>query len=139
MRWPNGDAPTDRQQDIYDYLRDFIAANGYPPTIRQIGKANDISSPNGVMCHLKALEKKGYITRLARGARCIVLCEESEHPAVKLLRDVLNVAKCAPLPCEMAIDKIAGMVQEFLSAAQPAAASAVPQKCTNGIGPVRAG
>lgn len=54
---------TPKQQAIFHFIRRYIEANGYPPAIRDIGKAFDIASPNGVMCHLRALQKKGHIHR----------------------------------------------------------------------------
>jgi len=54
---------TTKQQKIYDYICQRIEDVGYPPTIRDIGKEFGIKSPNGVMCHLKALEKKGHLRR----------------------------------------------------------------------------
>ena len=54
---------TERQREIYDFIRDKIESRGYGPTVREIGLNFDIKSPNGVMCHLKALEKKGLIIR----------------------------------------------------------------------------
>ena len=54
---------THRQREIYDFIRDKIDNRGYGPTVREIGTAFEIKSPNGVMCHLKALEKKGLIRR----------------------------------------------------------------------------
>ncbi|WP_020473514.1 transcriptional repressor LexA [Zavarzinella formosa] len=54
---------TPRQNEILFFIRDKIVERGYPPSIREIGEAFDIVSPNGVMCHLKALEKKGFIER----------------------------------------------------------------------------
>jgi repressor LexA len=54
---------TKRQHEILDFIRDKIENRGFPPSIREIGEAFKIASPNGVMCHLKALEKKGYIER----------------------------------------------------------------------------
>ncbi|HEX3149137.1 MAG TPA: transcriptional repressor LexA [Gemmataceae bacterium] len=54
---------TKRQHEILDYIRDKIENRGFPPSIREIGEAFQIASPNGVMCHLKALEKKGCIER----------------------------------------------------------------------------
>ncbi|HIE98693.1 MAG TPA: repressor LexA, partial [Fuerstia sp.] len=50
---------TKRQHEIYEYLKDKIQNRGYGPTVREIGTQFNIRSPNGVMCHLKALEKKG--------------------------------------------------------------------------------
>ena len=55
------DQLTQRQQQVYEFIHDKIVNRGYGPTVREIGEHFDISSPNGVMCHLKALEKKGLI------------------------------------------------------------------------------
>jgi repressor LexA len=54
---------TPKQREIYEFIRHYIQQHGYPPAIRDIGKAFEIKSPNGVMCHLKALKKKGFILR----------------------------------------------------------------------------
>ena len=62
---------TTRQQEIYDFICERIDNRGFPPTIRDIGTAFAIKSPNGVMCHLKALEKKGFINREGKSARAI--------------------------------------------------------------------
>ena len=59
----DGPTITKRQHEILGFIRDKIENRGFPPSIREIGEAFDIASPNGVMCHLKALEKKGYIER----------------------------------------------------------------------------
>jgi len=56
-------ALTAPQLKIFDFIRSYIQQNGYPPAIRDIGRAFKIASPNGVMCHLRALQKKGYIHR----------------------------------------------------------------------------
>ena len=56
-------ALTETQQHILDFISSYIQENGYPPAIRDIGVAFEIKSPNGVMCHLRALQKKGYIHR----------------------------------------------------------------------------
>jgi repressor LexA len=64
---------TERQRDIYAFIRDKIENRGYGPTVREIGQAFEIRSPNGVMCHLKALEKKGLIKREGFSARAITL------------------------------------------------------------------
>ena len=66
---------TRRQQEIYDYVKERIVSRGYGPTVREIGTEFGIKSPNGVMCHLKALEKKGFITREQNMSRAIQLAE----------------------------------------------------------------
>src|SRR5262249_38831148 len=68
---------TQRQREIYEFIREKIESRGYGPTVREIGSAFDIRSPNGVMCHLKALEKKGLILREGFSARAIQLVD---HP-----------------------------------------------------------
>lgn len=70
------DQLTDRQREVYDLIRDKIRSRGYGPTVREIGEAFDIASPNGVMCHLKALEKKGLIIREPNMSRAIQLVSE---------------------------------------------------------------
>lgn len=57
---------TEKQQKIYNYIRKHIETKGYPPAIRDICDEFGISSPNGVMCHLTALAKKGYIHRVTK-------------------------------------------------------------------------
>jgi repressor LexA len=57
---------TDKQQKIYNFIRKHIETKGFPPAIRDICDEFGISSPNGVMCHLKALQKKGYINRVEK-------------------------------------------------------------------------
>jgi repressor LexA len=66
---------TERQREIYDFIREKIESRGYGPTVREIGVAFEIKSPNGVMCHLKALEKKGLILREGFSARAIQLVD----------------------------------------------------------------
>lgn len=67
---------TPRQREIYDFLKDKIVNRGYGPTVREIGSHFGIRSPNGVMCHLKALEKKGLITRESHMSRAIQLSDQ---------------------------------------------------------------
>lgn len=77
---------TKRQQEIYNYVKDRIQNRGYAPTVREIGEHFGIKSPNGVMCHLKALEKKGIITRESNMSRAICLAEtKSQKLALPLV------------------------------------------------------
>ena len=69
------DQLTTRQREVLDFIRDKMKARGYGPTVREIGEEFDIMSPNGVMCHLKALEKKGIITREPNMSRAITLTD----------------------------------------------------------------
>ena len=62
---------TDRQQEVYDYIVQQMEETGYPPTIREIGRALHIKSTNGVSEHLKALVRKGYLERDADKSRAL--------------------------------------------------------------------
>lgn len=66
---------TKQQQVVYDFIREQILSRGYGPTVREIGEHMSIKSPNGVMCHLRALERKGVISRGANKSRAIELTE----------------------------------------------------------------
>lgn len=62
---------TARQQQIYDYILSFTAENGYPPSVREIGQALDLSSPSTVHFHLKGLEEAGVINKAEGKTRAI--------------------------------------------------------------------
>lgn len=82
---PRGDDLTSKQKDVYNYIRDRIRARGYGPTVREIGERFNITSPNGVMCHLKALERKGFILRDPKRSRAIQVLEDSPSEGLPLL------------------------------------------------------
>jgi repressor LexA len=71
------DSLTPRQREIYNFIKGKIQGRGYGPTVREIGLNFHIKSPNGVMCHLKALQKKGLIHREPNMSRAIQLLEDS--------------------------------------------------------------
>lgn len=75
---------TSRQEAIYEFIRDKIMNRGYGPTVREIGSNFAIKSPNGVMCHLKALEKKGLIVREQNMSRAIQLTTPPRRPSAVL-------------------------------------------------------
>lgn len=79
---------TKRQRAIYEFIRELVQRRGYGPTIREIADAFDIASPNGVVCHLKALEKKGLIHRNEFKARAIELPElQSERKRARIAEE----------------------------------------------------
>jgi repressor LexA len=82
------DTLTPRQREIYNFIRSKIQGRGYGPTVREIGMQFHIKSPNGVMCHLKALQKKGLIHREPNMSRAIQLLDDptmAPPPGLKLL------------------------------------------------------
>jgi repressor LexA len=68
---------TVQQQRIFSFIRRTIDERGFGPSIREIADEMSFKSPNGVVCHLTALEKKGLINRTAKHSRSIVLTEQA--------------------------------------------------------------
>ncbi len=54
---------TGRQQEIWDFLVDYVDRHGYPPTVREIGEQVGLASPSTVHAHLANLERAGYLKR----------------------------------------------------------------------------
>lgn len=77
-------ALTERQQAVYDLIRELIIRRGYGPTVREIGEHFGIRSPNGVMCHLKALERKGLLRRCPNKSRAIELTQMADRSGTAL-------------------------------------------------------
>ncbi len=69
---------TKRQNEILTYIKKFIVSNGYPPTVREIGEALDVSSPATIHAHLQNLEEKGWIKKQGSKNRAIELLVENE-------------------------------------------------------------
>jgi repressor LexA len=77
---------TKRQQEIYDFIKRYSAKNGYPPTVRDIGKAVGLASSSTVHAHLATLEKLGLLRRDPTKPRAIELLDravESVRSAVR--------------------------------------------------------
>jgi repressor LexA len=64
---------TKRQREIFDYIRRYLRKYGYPPTVREIGKALGLHSPSTVHAHLAKLEQIGMLRRDPSKPRAIEL------------------------------------------------------------------
>lgn len=73
---------TKRQQEIYDFIKRYSAKHGYPPTVRDIGKAIGLTSSSTVHAHLANLEKIGLLKRDPSKPRAIELLVERAKRAV---------------------------------------------------------
>lgn len=73
-----GSELTKRQQQVYDYIEQYIEAKGFGPTVREICEAVGLSSPSTVHVHLKTLEEKGFIVRDSLKSRSIALPHKEE-------------------------------------------------------------
>ncbi len=69
---------TDKQIEVLDTLKKYLAKHGYPPTVRELGEILGLSSPATTHFHLDKLEKKGYIKKGKEKNRCIELLVPNE-------------------------------------------------------------
>ena len=60
-----------RQLDIYNFICKYTDEHGFPPSVREIGKAVGLASPSTVHMHLKVLQERGYIKRDSKKPRTI--------------------------------------------------------------------
>ena len=96
-------ALSSRQERMMAFIREFISKSGYPPSIREIGEAVDISSTSVVNYNLKALEKKKLIARdrtVSRGIRLLGEAPVPERVLDGLIRIPLlgRIAAGSPIP-----------------------------------------
>ncbi|OGC82541.1 MAG: repressor LexA [Candidatus Abawacabacteria bacterium RBG_16_42_10] len=78
---------TSRQQELLDFIHDYQMSNGSSPTLKEMRVFLKVNSDNSVLKHLKALEKKGVLTRSkrARGVNLLAdIKERMEKPDIKL-------------------------------------------------------
>jgi repressor LexA len=68
---------TKRQQEIFDFIKAYSAKHGYPPTVRDIGKAVGLASSSTVHAHLANLEKAGLLRRDPSKPRAIELLDRA--------------------------------------------------------------
>jgi repressor LexA len=72
---------TDRQQQIWNYLVEYVDAHGYPPTVREIGERVGLASPSTVHAHLANLERAGLLRRDPTKPRALELLGRDRHDA----------------------------------------------------------
>jgi repressor LexA len=102
-------ALSERQNKILDFLKIFTLDNGYPPTIREIGKAVGITSTSVVNYNLDALQRAGYIYRdrtVSRGIRMAEGLEGAAASAVNLVKVPLLGSIAAGEPLRVFTDAV---------------------------------
>lgn len=77
-------ALTERQRDVLGFIKDYIAASGYPPSLRDICARFGIKGPKNAGKHLEALEKKGFIRRSSSVSRGIEVVDSALKNAVSV-------------------------------------------------------
>jgi repressor LexA len=73
---------TQRQQEIFDFVRRYVGEHGYPPTVRDIGKAIGLASSSTVHAHLANLEKRGVLRRDPTKPRAIEVLKDKAKEVV---------------------------------------------------------
>lgn len=113
---------TDRQAEIYEYIRKYSKENRMPPTVREIGNHFEISSTNGVRSILAALIKKGYISRSPRLSRGIEIIgsndDENKELAPSNTIEIPIVGRVAAGTPILAVQNLEGTVtidRDFLA------------------------
>jgi repressor LexA len=77
---------TKRQQEIFDFIKKYSAINGYPPTVRDIGKAVGLASSSTVHAHLSNLERIGLLRRDPTKPRAIELLDRAAAGVLSIVR-----------------------------------------------------
>jgi repressor LexA len=101
---------TQRQQEIWQYLVEYVDSHGYPPTVREIGDAVGLASPSTVHAHLANLERAGLLRRDPTKPRAIELVgrrrveESPARSAIPVLPLVGHIAAGGPLLAEEAVE-----------------------------------
>ena len=72
-----------RQQEVLDFIKEYVADKGFVPSVREICSGLNLSSPSTVHVHLKNLEERGYLKREALKSRSIQLTEKAGVAAPK--------------------------------------------------------
>jgi repressor LexA len=76
---------TARQQEVLDFVTEYINERGYAPSLREIGKQIAVSGTLGVMKHLEALERKGHLRRQEGSSRGITLAGHSQAATLPIV------------------------------------------------------
>jgi repressor LexA len=89
---------TKRQQEIFDFIRKYSAKYGYPPTVRDIGKAVGLASSSTVHAHLANLEKIGMLRRDPTKPRAIELLDRVDRAVGSAVDSVRSIVAGEGLP-----------------------------------------
>jgi repressor LexA len=102
---------TGRQQEIWEFLTEYVGRHGYPPTVREIGESVGLASPSTVHAHLANLERAGYLKRDPTKPRALELLRDRRSadggetaPEVHKLPLLGSIAAGAPLLAEENVD-----------------------------------
>ena len=84
---------TARQQEIWNYLVEYVDRHGYPPTVREIGEQVGLASPSTVHAHLANLERAGLLRRDPTKPRALELVGRERREAQPVAGDMADVLR----------------------------------------------
>jgi len=107
---------TKRQQEIFEFIKRYTAGHGYPPTVRDIGKAVGLASSSTVHAHLANLEKLGLLRRDPTKPRAIELLDRAVEQVKSIVRPeglplIGQVAAGSPLLAEENVEEYVSVPQ----------------------------
>ena len=103
---------TNKQSEVLNYVKEYIATHKYPPAIREICKGVGLNSPATVHAHLNKIEEKGYIKKVDCKNRTIELLVDNEF--VEKNEEIVNVPLLGKVTAGNPIEAIA-MPNEYFS------------------------
>jgi repressor LexA len=89
---------TKRQQEIFDFIKRYSAKHGYPPTVRDIGKAVGLASSSTVHAHLANLEKLGLLRRDPSKPRALELLDRAASSVGSAVEEAVDNVKSLVRP-----------------------------------------
>jgi len=101
---------TAKQKEILRYIQEAITRDGFPPSVREIGKAVSLRSPSTVHAHLRVLEESGYIDRVDRKTRAIRVPGMEETKPVRGWTDIPILGRVAAGQPLLAAEDIEGSI-----------------------------
>jgi repressor LexA len=114
---------TGRQQEIWDFLVEYVDRHGYPPTVREIGEQVGLASPSTVHAHLANLERAGYLKRDPTKPRAVELLhsrheattsQSQPSPGIPLLGEI---AAGGPLLAEQDVEEYVALPEQLIGGA----------------------
>jgi len=112
---------TGRQQEIWDFLVDYVDRHGYPPTVREIGEQVGLASPSTVHAHLANLERAGYLKRDPTKPRALELTGLRRHEVPATREDgaqalplLGQIAAGGPLLAEQNVEDYISMPEQLV-------------------------
>jgi len=76
---------TERQKEVFEFLKDFLREKGFPPTLREIASHFGLKGPKGPQKILNILERKGYIRKVPGGSRAIEILSYPQFSLTHIL------------------------------------------------------